>query len=156
MKSKLQLIIPILLIGFSILVPIIVINFDNSGKNSIDFETIAQGAYGYYPKHDYIVIDSQIEWEQIWEQTFHSRAFPVINFTISTVIAVYFGFHATGGYVIEITKIKEATSEFYVYVEETHPGSGIVTQATTLPYHIIKTQKLTKDVIFECKSLINY
>lgn len=152
MKSKHLLLIIAIIISGSLLIPIIVFIPDYESGKTIYFETLSKGSNGGIGKHNYLIIDSQIMWEQTWNQTFKHKTnpgVPVIDFTENIIIAVYYGWEATGGYSIEITKISESFSEFNVYVEETSPslGSGL-TQATTMPYHIVKTQKLTMNVNF--------
>jgi hypothetical protein len=75
---------------------------------------------------------------------------PTIDFSSSTIIAVFMGEFNTGGYSIEIKEIREYQDRIVVKVEKTYPPPGSpVTQAFTQPYHIVKTKKILKSVIFE-------
>ncbi|MFX1377921.1 MAG: protease complex subunit PrcB family protein [Promethearchaeota archaeon] len=154
MKSKLQLVIPLLLIGVFTLIPSILINIEGIADKSINFETIAQGWNSDYTTHEYIVIDSQVLWVKIWDQTFSSiqpqPETPYIDFTQNSVIAVFSGFKPTGGYSINITKIRVKITSVYVYVENISPPPEVEVPAViTFPYHIIKTQKLFLNIIFQ-------
>ena len=98
-----------LILSFSIvvaLIPIIVLN--------VNFETLAIGHYcSHYERADYI-IQTQQEWEGLWNNTYHSTyADPEINFNSSVVIAVYMGERATGGYNIEITRILKSEATIF-------------------------------------------
>jgi hypothetical protein len=150
--QKIRLGVLTLLMSCSILIPIFSFNLMFTREKILNFETLAKGSYGGYGKHDYLIIDSQIIWEEIWDTTFRfssPQPLPEINFTINAIIAVFYGFHATGGFFIEITKISDKHYQYNVYVEETYPSpESMVTMATTMPYHIIKTIKLTKNVSF--------
>jgi len=122
-------------------------------EEQISFETLSKGYYsGHDQRKDY-VINSQNEWEELWKKTMSRQVplpeVPAVNFSENTIIAVYKGSHRTGGYNIEITKILEKEQKIVVYVKETSPPSGArVTMAFTQPYHIVKTEKITKEVIF--------
>ena len=116
-----------------------------------DFETISRGGFGGLDEQGDYVIDSEGEWSELLNRTrIRFQEPPAIDFSRSTVIAVFLGTRSTGGYTIEIKDIAETDDEVTVYVEETSPGPGEnVIMAVTQPYHIVKTKKITKEVIFE-------
>ena len=94
MKHKSILII--ILIGIGISLPL----------SWTSFETVARGGFcGHLDKKDYI-IDTQSEWEELWEITvsiFSPRPkLPAIDFSENIIIAVYLGRCSSGGYTIEI------------------------------------------------------
>ena len=118
-----------LILSFSIvvaLIPIIVLNVNCS----------------HYERADYI-IQTQQEWEGLWNNTYHSTyADPEINFNSSVVIAVYMGERATGGYNIEITRILKSEAHRLVIIRETKPSPfGLRTMAPTHPFHIVKLNR---------------
>ena len=123
-------------------------------QKQINFETISKGYYsGHNEKKDY-VINSQNEWVKLWNKTMSNQIplpeVPPVDFSKNTIIAVYQGSHSTGGYSIEITRIIEEDDQVIVYVKESSPSPGAeVTQAFTQPYHIVKTQKITKEIVFK-------
>ena len=73
-----------------------------------------------------------------------------INFNDEMIIAVFQGGHSSGGYSIKIKRINEKENSVEVFVKETSPSplSG-VTDALTQPYHIVKTKRVDKEVIFK-------
>ena len=123
-----------------------------SREELINFETLAEGVHGGYGKHEYLIINSQSIFDDIWASTFKFKTpppKPEINFTKNTIIAVFYGWFITGGFTIQVIKIRERSSQYTVYVEETYPGPGsVVTMASTNPYHIVVIEKLTKNVNF--------
>jgi len=120
----------------------------------LNFETISKRGYsGHDDRKDYVIKDNTA-WNNLWDVV-HSRMspkpdFPNINFNDEMIIAVFQGSHSTGGYSIEITKIIKKENSVEVFVKETTPSPGsMVTQAITQPYHIVKTKKADKEVIFK-------
>ena len=76
-----------------------------------------------------------------------------VNFSNEMLIAVFMGNRNTGGFATEITSVTNLGNSIEVNVTETSPGRRCMTvQALTQPYHIIKTAKMTKQVIFNYKS----
>ncbi len=132
-----------------------------SVEKEIPFETIEKGEYSHYSENHagnkssgYFVLNDKESWEKFYVDLRGSPtidlAVPPVDFSASTVIAVVMGQKSTGGYSIEITKIVEGGTNLLAYVNETSPGRGaLVTEALTQPYHIVKTQKITKPVEFQ-------
>ncbi len=149
MKHKFILIIS--LIGFSLFLPwIFILSLE---VNAISIETVSKGYYCGHPDRKDYVINSQDEWEELWDITFSNTYphpdVPTIDFTRNTIIAVYLGQRGSGGYSIEIKDIVEYNSRIVVYVKERSPEPGsMVTMALTQPYHIVKTIKLFKLIVF--------
>lgn len=115
------------------------------------FETIRKDYYSsHINKSDY-TIDTHQEWENLWNLTFSNfDSMPTINFTENTIIASYLGRKPTGGYSIEIIGILENSDQVNVYVGEKYPSEGMgTTQLVTHPFHIVKTEKITKTIIFK-------
>jgi len=116
----------------------------------VNFETIDLGYYCVHREsHDYF-IQTQQEWDELWQKTYWSSSeTPDIDFSSNIVIAVYMGERATGGYRIEITKISEGVAHRRIYIRETRPSpSDVVTFALTQPYHIVKLSRNFKFIEF--------
>ena len=120
----------------------------------LTFETISKGSYsGHDERKDYVIRESS-EWENLGDKM-QSRVSPTpdlpdVNFNDEMVIAVFQGSQSTGGYAIEITKIVEKENSVEVFIKETSPSpDSMVTQAFTQPYHIVKTKRVDKEVIFK-------
>ncbi|MDO8600821.1 MAG: protease complex subunit PrcB family protein [bacterium] len=117
------------------------------------FETVAKRGYsGHYDRKDYVIKENS-EWRSLWDIVNTTVAprpvLPSIDFGNEMIIAVFQGNHSTGGYSIEIIEILEKANSLEVTVKETSPSPGsIVTQAFTQPFHIIKTKRIDKKVVF--------
>lgn len=110
----------------------------------VDFETISKGYYSSQKKASNYAINDIERWTEIWNLAGE------IDFSKETVIAVFMGEFPTGGFSIEIKEIREDDDKIIVRVETASPEPGSpVTQALSQPYHIVKTRKILKSVIFE-------
>ena len=119
----------------------------NTNSMKIDFETLSKESYSIYKKPANHVMNSNEELKELQLEV------PEIDFSKSTVIAVFMGEFNTGGYAVEITEIIEKENKIIIKVIKTFPEPGQpVTQALSQPYHIVKTEKINKKVIFEDES----
>lgn len=121
----------------------------------IEFETIEK-SHGMSLRNisaDNYVIKNNEDWTNLWEKfhvDFHIPPILVINFDEEMVIAVFQGPQPTGGYSIEITEIIATENEIQVRVTEITPGIfDVVTDAITSPYHIVKLERLNKEIVFK-------
>lgn len=122
-------------------------------EKEIPFETVSKGLNsGYEERKKYAITDNS-DWMNLWDMHVSivepKPPLPEVDFNQEMVIAVFFGSIASGGYTIEITKVIENKTNLVVFVKEIIPGKGcIVSEGETSPYHIIKIQKVNKEVIF--------
>ena len=117
---------------------------------NVNFETIDLGYYCAHRERGDYIIQTQQEWDDLWQKTYGaSSEAPDFNFSSTIVLAVYMGTRATGGYRIEITNIGENEEHIRVYIRETRPSPfGFVTMAVTQPYHIVKLNRISKLIVF--------
>jgi hypothetical protein len=122
---------------------------------SLDFETISKGYYCGCSEPASHVINDEENWEKIWGLLFWGeKPAPEIDFSAHTVIAAFMGQFPTGGYTIEIKEIAEENDKIIVKVEKSYPAPGAyVTEAFSQPYHVVKTGKINKKVIFETREV---
>ncbi len=126
-----------------------------SRSEGVNIETIEKGIYcGITEKRNY-VIKNEDEWKNLWVNI-HSGVLiepppqTQIDFSNYSVIAVFMGEKNTGGYSIEIDKIYHEGDKIVVYINESTPAPDMmVTQALTQPYHIVKVERIDKEVIFK-------
>lgn len=129
----------------------------NTGTR-LDFQTISKGVWSGHTGRAYYVIQNAEDWVRIWNQ--HQQILlpyrppyeppPEIDFSEATVIAVFMGECRTTGYSIEVKEVIDTGLTIVVKVEKTCPGKDcVVGEALTHPYHIIKTNKIGKHVIFQ-------
>lgn len=124
--------------------------------NELKFETIEKENYPYHEKAGNMIIKNIKDWTELWNSSGHSALPPAIDFAKDMVMAVFQGEKSTGGYSIEITKIIENKDNTEVFVKETSPGVNcMVTKSLTSPFHIVKLQKIDKEVVFKIEKATN-
>lgn len=116
---------------------------------NVNFETIDLGYYCDHRERGDYIIQTQQEWDELWNKTYGSSSeAPYINFSSNIIIAVYMGERASGGYRIEITNIGENEEQVRVHIRETSPSPGrMVTMLITQPYHIVKLNRIPKLIV---------
>lgn|SRR3989338_3702850 len=117
------------------------------------FETIARSARsGHNDRKNYVIKEAS-EWRSLWDIVYAGTTpkpvLPGINFNNEIIIAVFQGMRFTGGYSIEIMNVIEKNNSLEILVKETSPSPGsFVTQAFTQPFHIVKTKRVDKEIVF--------
>ena len=127
----------------------------NSGgsKGDISFETLAKEFYGNVGLKQALILKESKAFDPIWKQAYGNvdprPNLPEIDFSKEMAIAVFLGTKNSGGFDIEIMKIKELETHIEVFVKNTRPDpDGMVTMALTSPFHIVKLKKQSKEVKF--------
>jgi hypothetical protein len=100
------------------------------------------------------VIRNRDEWNAFWKR--HSSTntnpapAPIVDFDREMVVGIFLGEKHTGGYAVEIVRAERRNSALYFYYREKSPPlGGMVTQALTQPFHLVKVAKYeTLQVIF--------
>ena len=112
----------------------------------LEFQTLEKGWVSEHMGSAYYVINTADEWADVFERS----PPPEIDFSETTVIAVFMGRRPTGGYGIEVKEIIDTGFLVVIKVEQTSPGKGcILLQVITSPYHIVKVDKIGKGVRFD-------
>ena len=119
---------------------------DRTVRTVVEFETLSAGAYGVVDRRGVWVIDNEAEWKE-WlarSDAFGGQA-PVVDFSRDMLVVATMGERRTGGYAIRIIEIIETADALEAHIEAKSPAAGgIVTQALTHPYHIIKLPRSSK------------
>lgn len=118
------------------------------------FQTISKGFWSGHTNPEYYVIQDVDGWAHIWSQhteIMHPQdPLPEVDFSETTIIAVFMGTCVTTGYGIEVKEIIDTGLSIVVKVEKTSPGKEcVVGAAITHPYHIVKTDKIGKYIVFD-------
>ena len=114
----------------------------------LNFQTISKGTFSEYRNKKNHVIKNISKWENLREKA-GILATPNIDFNEKKVIAVFMGVRTTGGFNIEITRITEKEDYIEVFIRERSPSpEAFVTAVITKPYHIIKVERVDKEVRF--------
>lgn len=118
----------------------------------VKFQTINQGYGLVHTTQAYYVIQDFESWISIY-----GEYPPYIDFSNTTVIAVYMGQFNTGGYSIEIREIIDTGFTLVVKVQKTYPGAGCgLIQVITYPRHIVSIDKINKPIIFQTSTITSH
>ena len=126
---------------------------DDEGHD-LPLEELAKGIYSAHAdRRVYVIRDGEV-FSDLWAKTFERHPLPTsqpsVDFSSDMVLAAYLGEKFTSGHRIEITGAKDLSDAIHVYLAEVRPGpSAIVAQVLTQPYHIVKTRRADKGVVFE-------
>lgn len=133
--------------------PLVLLEYDDIAHSAVDVETIDEGTYGDITERTERVIRDQSEFESFWK-TLHGQGAQysdeVINFSEEIVLAVVLGERPTGGYEVKIEGIvkEQIPPQIVVTATEVKPGPDCtVSQAKTVPYHIVKMDAPSTDQI---------
>ncbi|MBI5065914.1 protease complex subunit PrcB family protein [Candidatus Woesearchaeota archaeon] len=120
----------------------------------LKLEEISKDIYSGHNWGEYYVITDFITWNNLWRTT-HSKTLPMpelpeVDFSTEMIFAVYFGETKRSGRNISIEKVLETDKELVVSVIHSYPDPEEQTAAVlTAPYHIVKTQKVDKEVTYD-------
>jgi hypothetical protein len=111
--------------------------------NQISFHTVLKGNRSGVRESVQTVARNQAEWSALWKR--HASIepnpppLPAMDFSKEIVAAVFLGEKPTGGHDIEITSVEQRDGSLLVsFVERSPQPGGVVTQAFTQPFHIVK------------------
>ncbi|MBI5065915.1 protease complex subunit PrcB family protein [Candidatus Woesearchaeota archaeon] len=123
-------------------------------EKTISLEEISKGAHSAHNERTHYKISDNVTWNKVWTKTFANcssiPAVPSVDFSTEMVLAVYMGAKSSGGYNITIEKIVETEERLEILVKEVNRKPGMMTtMAITKPYHIVKTAKSNKELLFK-------
>ncbi|MEK7555075.1 MAG: protease complex subunit PrcB family protein [Patescibacteria group bacterium] len=154
MKKKIAIAIVIvvaLLLIVGVLVYVMTIPVVNLGD--VAFETVQRDFHGGVEVPKNVAITDEAAWTTLWNQMSANITpkppAPEIDFANELIVGVFMGTKSTGGYSTEVTRIAKTDAKITVYIREVSPGPNCaVTLALTVPYHIVKMQKVDGDIDF--------
>lgn len=123
--------------------------------NEVPFISIASGTAATGPNRiEPRTIRSNDDWAEMWSLIYRGVTppppIPKVDFTTSTVLALFAGERRTGGYQITITRILNDRGTLRVIAQETTPGQGcFVAQVLTYPYQMVQIPKLNQRIKLE-------
>ena len=123
-------------------------------NNDVPFATVDSGTISGISKHESFVIKDEGEWIGLWKNhtanLFPAPVVPSIDFASEMIVAVFAGQHNSGGWAIEIDRIKNVDNKLVVLVAETGPEPGSInTMGMTQPFHIVRLVKSQAPVVFQ-------
>jgi hypothetical protein len=109
---------------------------------------VAQGAMSNIEEPRQVVVRTDAEWQALWKQ--HGRAaMPAVDFTQSTVVAVFLGTRPTAGFSVAITAVKTEGARTVVEYRERAPSrDAFVGQVLTSPFHAVRLARTAGVVEF--------
>ena len=125
-----------------------------STTENITFNSIKKSSNSGFEELTTKVISSQIEFEQIWKQTWSrisdAPQIPAIDFSQKQIVLIALGAKNNGGFGLEIENITQTKNEISVNYLETKPGTNCLsTQAIVFPFELIEIEKTAKKVVFK-------
>lgn len=128
-------------------------NTASNMKNSYPFEVLVSGPISDVKEAQIRVVKEQEGLNEIYNYLNQSRSpklnTPKIDFSDSSLIALFMGEKNYGGYSISVDQIVEKDQELVVYVKETEPSGKFATAVITQPFCIVKIKKTDKPIKFE-------
>lgn len=114
---------------------------------------IQSGDNGGYKTKTNLIISTQKEFLQIWEQAFanymNKETAPEVDFEKNVIILVALGQKTSGGHTIKVNSVIESKDNTIVNILNTSPGKGcMTTEAITYPYQIVQIEKPKNTVQF--------
>lgn len=122
--------------------------------NDVPFTTVDSGTMSGMSKKENFVVNDAGEWIALWKRhtsnTFPPPATPKIDFSSEMIIAMFAGEHSSGGWAIQIERIKDVDNKLVVLYTESSPEAGSInTMSLTQPYHIVRLAKSQSQVVFQ-------
>lgn len=121
-----------------------------------EFTTLARGSHSGITAQEATLITTFAEWEALWRR--HASPFdpppspPPVDFSKSSVIALFAGERPTGGYSLRITEAELQGESLRVSALELRPTPGtLVTQSLTQPYHMVAVPRVKKETRLEVR-----
>jgi hypothetical protein len=120
----------------------------------VTFRTVGKGYRSGVHAPLQISARSPSEWTALWRQhtsmDSSSPPLPAIDFDKEIVVGLFLGDKPTGGYDMQISRVEHSNDGLTIYYrEKTPPPGGMVTQALTQPFHIVRIiREVESEVIF--------
>jgi uncharacterized protein (UPF0248 family) len=127
--------------------------------DSICFLNVLKTFSSSHAEEENVVINDNAQWQSLWLTLFTNTGakppLPEIDFTRRTIVAVFQGEQASGGYEISIEEIVETENALDITVKAFSPGQRcVVTGISTRPLHIVEIEKTQKEIVFHVKHKI--
>lgn len=117
----------------------------------VPFVSISQGAASGIADPQEIVIESEQEWQKLWERHDPSgSAAPRVDFATQVVVGIFAGQRPTAGYQVQIVKVeREKNRIIVIYQLKSPPTDALVAQVLTQPFIIIRIPRLNLPIQFK-------
>lgn len=123
----------------------------HSGDRQIPYVSISQGTTSGVVDPLEIVIESEKEWQKLWER--HAppgSSAPSVDFATQVVVGIFAGERPTAGYQVQIVNVElERTRINVTYEVKTPQKDALVAQILTQPFHLIRLPRLNLPIQFK-------
>ncbi len=117
---------------------------------ALSMTTISRSSQSGVDQARQVVVKTGEDWRALWKEHAPMKPPPDVDFSQSMVLGVFMGSQPTGGYAVEIRRVRSETDGLVVEYTETRPGAGNVTaQVLTSPCHIVTVPVHAGAVTFE-------
>lgn len=122
--------------------------------DSLPFVILHQDSYSGIDERRRNLVRTEAEWHELWSEIAGHRVPPPeppqVDFERRMVIVAAMGSKPTGGYAIDIARVRTEGDRIVVEVVETSPGPGcMTTQAFTAPVVAVTVEKRAGEAEFE-------
>jgi hypothetical protein len=113
--------------------------------------TIEKGDQSNIESAKQVLVRTEAELRQLWQQHAPDRPMPKVDFSREMVVGVFMGSRPNAGFSTAIVSATAANGALMVRYSENKPVAGSVSaQILTFPYHLVAIPKAdVKDVKFE-------
>jgi len=113
--------------------------------------TIEKGDQSNIENARQVLVRTDAELRQLWQQHAPQRPMPKVDFSREMVVAVFMGSRPNAGFSTAIVSATAANGALMVRYDENRPPAGSVSaQILTFPYHLVAIPRAdVKDVKFE-------
>ena len=120
----------------------------------IPITTLQKGNFSGIRQPLQAVVRNRQEWTALWQRHTSIQSpptpLPAVDFTVEMIAGLFAGEKRSGGYEIDITGAAQIDSTLFIYHEEKTPApGGMVIQAITQPFHLIKLKRSDLAIVFE-------
>lgn len=116
---------------------------------TVAFTTVARGTDSQVSEPREAVARSADEWRALWDGHGADPAPPDIDFSRVTVVGIFLGTRPTGGYEVEITRVRsEGAATVVEYRERRPPPDAFLIQALTSPFHLVRIPRTDATIAF--------
>lgn len=115
-----------------------------------DMVTLARDLMSGVEQSRQVVVQDETAWYTLWREHAGESLPPAVSFSTHTVLAVFLGTRPTGGFDVEIRRVRRDGEVTVVEWVERRPGPGeVAAQVITSPVHIVAVPRIPGPVRFE-------
>jgi hypothetical protein len=120
-----------------------------STQEGLPITVLDQGTLSGIDERREALVRSDDEWRALWREHAGERPLPAVDFSRSTVIALFAGPRRTAGWSVRVKAVLPDGDGVRVTVAESRPGPGqMAAQILTAPFQIVSVPRFTGPAVF--------